>query len=74
MLPSFSRVGLGEYFPFLHSEPETYLRVIYVGGPCKAHDRLRLADLRTQYLVLGLCLYLFVAVRILITAARILSV
>jgi len=32
--------------------------VIYVGGPCKAHDLLGLADLRTQHLVLGFCLFI----------------
>ena len=33
-------------FPLALSEPEGLnRRVIYVGGPCKAHDRLLLADL-----------------------------
>ena len=40
-------------FPFVLSEPEGFnRRVIYMGGPCRAHDRLLLADLRTQHLVL----------------------
>ena len=36
----------------------SYLRVIYGGGPYKAHDLLRVADLRTQHLVLGFCLFI----------------
>jgi hypothetical protein len=38
-------------FPFVLSEPEGLnRRVIYVGGLCKAHPRLLLADLRTQHI------------------------
>jgi hypothetical protein len=48
-------------------------RVIYVGGPCKAHDRLLLADPPARHLVLGgFLLYLLVAVHYWITAVRIL--
>jgi len=74
LLSSFSRVGLGVWFPiFFFSEPEGLMsRVFHVGGPCKAHDRLRLAELRKRHLFLGFCLYLFVAVHTLITAVTIL--
>ena len=42
-------------FPFVLSVPEGLNRgVIYVGGPCKAHYRLLLADLGQKHLVLGL--------------------
>jgi len=43
-----------------------------MGIPFKAHDWLQLADLQTQHLVLGFCLYLLVAIHSLITAVRIL--
>jgi hypothetical protein len=40
---------------FVISEPEGLnRRVIYVEGSCKAYDRLLVADLRTQHLVLVL--------------------
>ena len=41
-------------FPFILGQPEgLYLGVNYTGGPCKAHDLLQQAELRTQHLILG---------------------
>jgi len=47
-------------YPFVLSEPEGPNRsVIYVGGPCKAHGQLLLADSPTQYVVLGFIFFIY---------------
>jgi len=52
--------GVGRVASLLLSQFEGLVhRVIYVGGPCKAHDRLRLANtlIHTQFTVLSLILF-----------------
>jgi len=58
--------------PFVLSETEGLnLRVIYVGGPCNAHNRILLADSPARHLVLGVFLCLLVPFHYWITADRI---
>ena len=73
LLQSYASLGFGVYLPVCCQWTwRSYVRVMYVRCPYKAHGRLQLVKLRTQHLVLWFCLYFFVVIHVFFTAVRIL--